>query len=92
MRASRPSSKSASPNLKAGNELKGARAIIILVGLALAAAGGTVAYRAAFVEPSTAIVISEEGIDERPNTPRIVGGLALAFLGAGLAFYAARRR
>jgi hypothetical protein len=72
--------------------LKGARATIILVGLALATAGGVVAYRAAFVEPSTAIVISEEGIDEQPNMPRIVGGLACLLLGAGLAFYAARRR
>jgi hypothetical protein len=72
--------------------LKGARAIIILVGLALAAGGGVVAYRAAYVEPPTTIVISEDDVDERPNMPRIVGGLALTLLGAGLAFYAARRR
>ena len=72
--------------------MKSARSIVILVGIALAAAGGVVAYRAAFVEPTTAVVISEDGVREMHNRPRIIGGLALLFVGAGLAFYAARRR
>ena len=72
--------------------MKLARAAVILLGIALAAAGGVVAYRAAYVEPRTAVVVSEEGVRERPNTPRVAGGLALLFIGAGLAFYAARRR
>ena len=72
--------------------MKLARAAVILLGIALAAAGGAVAYRAAFVEPSTAVVVSEEGVREMPNTPRVVGGVALLFLGVGLAVYAARRR
>jgi hypothetical protein len=71
--------------------VKLARAAVILLGIALAAAGGVVAYRAAFVEPSTAVVVSEEGVREMPNTPRVVG-VALLFIGVGLAVYAARRR
>jgi hypothetical protein len=72
--------------------LRYARAAAIVIGIALAALGGTVAYRAAFVEPRTAVVISEEGVREVSNTPRIVGGLALFLLGVALPVYAARRR
>jgi hypothetical protein len=72
--------------------LKFARAAVILLGVALAAAGGVVAYRAAFVEPRTAVVISEEGVRETPSTPRVVAGVALLLAGAGLAVFAARRR
>ena len=72
--------------------MKFARAAIVVVGIALAASGGVVAYRAAFVEPRTAVLISEEGVREVPNTPRIVGGLALFLLGVALPVYVARRR
>jgi len=58
----------------------------------MAALGGVVAYRAAFVEPRTAIVITEESIRKVSNTPRIVGGIGLLLVGAALAFFAARRR
>jgi len=51
-----------------------------------------IAYRAYFLEPSTAIVISERGVRELPNTYRVVEGLALFALGAVMAFFAARRR
>jgi hypothetical protein len=51
-----------------------------------------VAYRAAFVEPRAAIVISEEGVREMPDTPRVVGGAAILVAGAALAVYAARRQ
>jgi hypothetical protein len=72
--------------------LRYARAAAVVVGIALAALGGVVAYRAAFVEPRTAVVISEDGVREVPNTPRIVGGIALFLLGVALPVYAARRR
>ena len=72
--------------------MKYARAAFVVIGIALAAAGGTMAYRAAFVEPRTAVLISDEGVREVPNTPRIVGGLALFLLGVALPVYAARRR
>ncbi len=72
--------------------MRRARAAFVLVGIALAAAGGTIAYRAAFVEPRTAVLISEEGAREVRNTPRVVGGVALFLLGVALPVYAARRR
>jgi hypothetical protein len=72
--------------------LKLTRAIVVFVGVALAAVGGVVAYRAAFVRPPSEVVISDEGVHELHDRPRILGGLALLFAGAGLAFYAARRR
>jgi hypothetical protein len=72
--------------------LRYARAAVVVIGIALAAAGGTIAYRAAFVEPRTAVLISDEGAREVTNTPRIVGGIILFLLGVALPVYAARRR
>jgi hypothetical protein len=72
--------------------LRYARAAAVVVGIALATLGGVVAYRAAFVEPRTAVLISEDGVREVTNTPRIVGGIALFLLGVALPVYAARRR
>ena len=72
--------------------MKLVRAVLILIGIAFAAAGGVVAYRAAFIEPRTAVVLSAEGAREVPNTPRIVGGLGLSVIGVALGVYAARRR
>jgi len=53
--------------------------------------GGVIAYRAFFLEPAAAIVISNEGVRELPNTFKIIGGLALLVLGAGLAFVVASK-
>jgi hypothetical protein len=66
------------------------RALLSLAGILLAATGGVIAYRAAFVAPRTAVVISESGVREMPDVWRIVLGLALLLAGACLAFYAAR--
>jgi hypothetical protein len=68
------------------------RNLIILLGIVLAAAGGVIAYRAFFLEPATAVVISNEGIGEVPNTFRIMGGVALLIIGAALAFVTAVRK
>jgi hypothetical protein len=68
------------------------RNLIILLGIVLAAAGGVIAYRAFFLEPATAVVISNEGIREVPNTFRIMGGVALLIIGAALAFVTAVRK
>jgi len=62
------------------------RAILIIFGIVLGAVGGVIAYRAYFLEPTAAIVISNEGVRELPNTFRVVGGLALLIVGALLAF------
>ena len=64
----------------------------MIFGIVLGAVGGVIAYRAYFLEPTAAIVISNEGIRELPNTFRIVGGLLLLLVGAGLAFTAGVRK
>ena len=68
------------------------RAVIIIVGIILAAVGGVIAYRAFFLEPAAAVVISSEGVRELPNTARVVGGVALLIVGAAMAFVTALRK
>ena len=68
------------------------RVLVIILGIVLGAVGGVIAYRAFFLEPAAAIVISNEGVRELPNTFRIIGGCALLVIGAALAFTAALRK
>jgi hypothetical protein len=68
------------------------KAIVTVFGIVLAAVGGVVAYRAFFLEPNTAIVISKEGVRELPDTFRIIEGIVLLFVGAAIAFTAAVRK
>jgi len=68
------------------------RVIAIILGIVLAAVGGVIAYRAYFLEPSAAVVISERGISELPDTYRMIEGIVLLILGAAMAFFAARRK
>jgi hypothetical protein len=68
------------------------RAIAIILGIVLAAIGGVIAYRAYFLEPTTAVIISERGVRELPDTYRTIEGIALLLFGAVMAFFAARRR
>ena len=68
------------------------RPIIVVCGIVLAAMGGVIAYRALFLDPSAAIVISNEGVRELPNTFRIIEGIALLIVGAVVAFLAAVKR
>ena len=68
------------------------RIIFMIFGIVLGAVGGVIAYRAYFLEPTAAIVISNEGVRELPNTFRIVGGLLLLigrFVPLGLTILAA---
>ena len=59
----------------------------------MAVLGGVVAYRAAFLAPSDAVIITGEGrVRELPDLLRIIGGLVLLAAGAALAFLSARRR
>jgi hypothetical protein len=67
------------------------RPIAIILGIVLAAVGGVIAYRAFFLEPSAAVVISNSGVRELPDTFRLVGGIVLLIVGAAIAFTAARR-
>ena len=67
------------------------KAIFVVVGLAIAAAGGVIAYRALFLEPAAAVLVTEEHVRELPNTLRVAGGIAMLLVGAALAFFGARR-
>jgi hypothetical protein len=64
------------------------RAIAIIVGIVLAAVGGVIAYRAFFLEPTAAVIVSEKGVRELPDTMKVVEGLVLLIGGAALAFFA----
>lgn len=67
--------------------------IVSLAGILLAALGGVIAYRAAFIAPrAAALVITETGVREVPDVWRITLGLTLLVAGACLAFFAARPR
>jgi hypothetical protein len=67
------------------------KAILTIFGIVLAAIGGVIAYRAFFLEPTAALVISNEGVRELPDTFKVVGGLVLLIAGAALAFTSALR-
>ena len=68
------------------------RIIVVIFGIVLAAVGGVVAYRAYFLEPSAAIVITNTDVRELPNTFRVVSGIALLIVGAVIAYTAALRK
>ena len=68
------------------------RAFAIIFGIVLAAVGGVIAYRALFLEPASAVVISSRGVRELPDTFRLVEGILLLIVGAAIAFIAALRR
>jgi hypothetical protein len=68
------------------------RAIIIVFGIVLAAVGGVIAYRAFFIEPAAAVIISERGVRELPDTFRVVEGVLLLIVGTAIAFTAAVRK
>lgn len=67
------------------------RVILVILGIVLGAVGGVVAYRAYFLEPNAAVVITNTEIRELPDTFRIVSGLALLVVGAAIAYTAALR-
>ena len=68
------------------------RVFLVIFGIALAAAGGVLAYRSYFVEPSAAVVITDVTVRELPNMARVAVGLLLLAAGAALALSAALRR
>lgn len=68
------------------------RAIAIILGIMIAAVGGVIAYRAFFVDPSAAVVISNEAVRQLPNTLNIVEGVVLLIVGAAIAFASAVKK
>jgi hypothetical protein len=70
------------------------RVALIIAGVLLAAAGGALAYHAAFVAPPSVFVINESsgGVHEVHNVWRVAVGVIMLVAGTGVAFAAARRR
>lgn len=68
------------------------KALLLIVGIIVATAGGVITYRALYVEPRSTVVISDSGIRELPNQARLIGGALLFVGGSALALYAATRR
>jgi hypothetical protein len=70
------------------------KTVALILGLAVAAWGGVITYRALFLEPgATAIINTGTGaVHEYPNLSRVVIGLLMLIVGICLAFYAARRK
>ncbi|HKY44848.1 MAG TPA: hypothetical protein VJM50_17280 [Pyrinomonadaceae bacterium] len=68
------------------------RVVLLIVGILIATAGGVITYRALYVEPKSAVVITETGIRQIPNQARVVGGALMFVGGTALAFFAAMRK
>ena len=68
------------------------KALLLIVGIIVATAGGVITYRALYVEPRSTVVISETGIRQLPNQARVIGGALLFVGGSALALYAVTRR
>ena len=66
--------------------------LLLIIGIVVATAGGVITYRTLYVEPKSAVVITETGIRQIPNQARVVGGALLFVGGSALALYAATRR
>jgi hypothetical protein len=68
------------------------KVLLLIVGILLATAGGVITYRALYVEPKSAVVITETEIRQLPNQARVIGGALLFVGGSALALYAATRK
>lgn len=67
------------------------KAILLIVGILVATAGGVITYRALYVEPRSAVIVTETEIRELPNYTRVISGALLFVGGSALALYAAVR-
>lgn len=68
------------------------KALLLIVGIMLATVGGVITYRALYVEPKSAVVITDTDVRELPNYTRVVGGALLFVAGTALALFAATRK
>jgi hypothetical protein len=68
------------------------KTLLLIVGIMLATVGGVITYRALYVEPTSAVVITETEIRQLPNYARVVGGALLFVGGTALALFAATRK
>lgn len=65
------------------------KTVLLIVGILVATAGGVITYRALYVEPKSAVVITETEVREVPNYTRVIGGALLFVGGSALALYSA---
>jgi hypothetical protein len=68
------------------------KALLLIGGILLATFGGVITYRALYVEPKSAVVITDTDIRQLPNYTRVVGGALLLVGGTALALFAAIRK
>lgn len=68
------------------------KALLLIVGIMLATIGGVITYRALYVEPKSAVIITDSDIRQLPNYTRVVGGALLFVGGTALALFAATRK
>jgi len=69
------------------------KALLLIVGVVVAVAGCVLTYRALYIEPKSAFVVTESGnVRELPNQARVVGGALMFVGGSALALYAAIRK
>ena len=68
------------------------KALLLIVGILLATAGGVITYRALYVEPTSAVIITESEMRELPNYTRVIGGALMFVGGSALALYSAIRK
>lgn len=68
------------------------KTLLLIVGVLVATAGGVITYRALYIEPKSAVVITESEVRELPNYARVIGGALLFVGGSALALYAAVRK
>jgi hypothetical protein len=66
--------------------------LLLIAGILLATVGGVITYRALYVEPRSAVVITDTDVRELPNYARVVGGALLFVGGTALALFAATRK
>ena len=65
---------------------------LLIVGILIATTGGVITYRALYLDPRSAVEITEKGVRELPNYTRILGGAVLLVGGTAIAFLGVRRR
>ena len=68
------------------------KTLLLIVGILLATAGGVITYRALYIEPKAAVVITESEVRQLPNYARVISGALLFVGGSALAIYAATRK
>ncbi|HZI61333.1 MAG TPA: hypothetical protein VFD62_11495 [Pyrinomonadaceae bacterium] len=68
------------------------KAVLLIIGILIATAGGVITYRALYVEPKSAVIITESEVRELPNYGRVITGALLFVGGSALALYSAVRK